>query len=169
MPTSPPPPREVEGPVYIDATLTPHRSLSPAGLLVVMAVFVTCATAIGLYYFSIGAWPIPGFLGLDIFLVWLAFRQSNRQRRQSEHVRVTADRFDIARRSQSGRVRHWCLSPHWARVRMDDPPEHESHIEVTSHGRVLVLGRFLAPSERAEFAGALGEALDAARAERWGG
>ncbi|MCG8441241.1 MAG: DUF2244 domain-containing protein [Caulobacterales bacterium] len=155
------------GHVYFDATLTPHRSLSRTGFFALMAVIMAIAFAAGMFYFTLGAWPIPGFLGLDVLLIWIAFRLSYRQARLSERVRVTADRLDVARRTPSGRVRHWSLSPQWANVRIGDSPREENEVHVTSRGETLVLGAFLTPDERLDFARALRRALEDARAERW--
>ncbi len=47
---------------------------------------------------------------------------------------------------------------------MDDPPEHASQLTLWSHGRFLRIGQFLAPEERARFAGTLKVALRDARA-----
>jgi uncharacterized membrane protein len=42
---------------------------------------------------------------------------------------------------------------------MDDPPEHESQVTLSSHGQTLTVGSFLSPEERLDFAKALREAL----------
>ena len=46
---------------------------------------------------------------------------------------------------------------------MDDPPRHESRLELRSHGRSLAIGGFLTPGERLDLARALREALERAR------
>ena len=42
---------------------------------------------------------------------------------------------------------------------IDEPPEHDSPLLLSSHGRSLAIGRFLTVEERAELARALREAL----------
>jgi len=47
---------------------------------------------------------------------------------------------------------------------MDDPPRHESQVRLTSHGQTVIVGAFLSPEERLDFARALHRALDEWRA-----
>lgn len=153
----PPEPRP-SGAVF-DAVLYPNRSLPNAGFLAVMAVVIAVNLTFGLAFFMLGAWPVLGFCGLDIFLVWLAFRLSYRQGRLHERVRVTDEEMLVSRVLPSGHESRWRLQPFWTRVAIDRPVEHESQVRVTSKGATLVLGAFLSPDERGEFADALGAAL----------
>ena len=54
--------------------LTPHRSLSPTGFLIFMAVLGGISFVTGMVFLLAGAWPVFGFLGLDVLLVYWAFR-----------------------------------------------------------------------------------------------
>ena len=56
------------------ATLTPHRSLSRQGFLVVMTLVVAVNLVVGALFMAIGAWPVAGFAGLDVLIIWWAFR-----------------------------------------------------------------------------------------------
>ena len=59
-------------------TIWPYRSLSPRGFAVVMAALGILAFTIGLGFFLMGAWPVIGFLGLEILVVWVAFKLNYR-------------------------------------------------------------------------------------------
>jgi uncharacterized membrane protein len=142
-----------------DALLYPHRSLPNSGFIAVMTIVIVINLTLGLYFFSIGAWPVLGFCGLDIFFVWLAFKLSYRQGRLHERVRVTPDAMWVSRVLPSGHESRWRLQPFWTDVRIDRPVEHESQVRVVSKGRTLILGSFLSPEERGEFADALAGAL----------
>lgn len=143
-----------------DAILYPNRSLPNAGFLAVMAIVISANILFGVYFYAIGAWPVIGFCGLDVFLVWLAFRLSYRQGRLHEHVRVAPGDMRISRVLPSGHESRWRIEPFWARVVIDNPEQHEARVRVVSKGRSLVLGSFLSPDERMTF----GKALDAALA-----
>ncbi|MEQ1929011.1 MAG: DUF2244 domain-containing protein [Parvularculaceae bacterium] len=147
-----------------DALLYPNRSLPNAGFLAVMAVVIGVNLTLGTAFFLLGAWPVLGFCGLDIFLVWLAFRLSYRQGRLRERVRLTSDELLVSRVLPSGHESRWRLQPFWTRVHIDRPLRHESQVKVTSKGGTLILGSFLSPEERAEFAEALGGALQKLKA-----
>lgn len=150
--------------VMFRAVLQPNRSLSPRGFRLLMLGMALLSLGLGGVFFLMGAWPIVGFLGLDILLLYVAFRLSYRSGRLYETVELTRESLTVERVEPAGRARRWSFQPAWLRVRMDDPPRHDSHVTLTSHGRSLVVGSFLSPEERLDFAKALRRALDRARA-----
>lgn len=150
-------------PSLFDAVLYPNRSLPNSGFLAVMAVVIGSNLFFGTYFYLLGAWPVIGFCGLDVFLVWLAFKLSYRQGRLRERVRITEDDMWVARVLPSGHETRWRLQPYWTRVSIDQPVRHESQVRVTSKGGILILGSFLSPEERGRFAEALSDALGRAR------
>lgn len=150
---------EDDGHVLFNAILHPHRSLGRAGFAVVMLLLGTASLGLGTAFLLMGAWPVFGFLGLDVLLVWLAFRHNFRAARRYETVRLTERRLTVSKVGLKEPPRTWIFQPYWLRVHMDDPPEHDSQVVLSSHGRSLVVGSFLAPEERLEFAKALSAAL----------
>ena len=146
-----------------DAVLSPNRSLPNSGFVAVMTIVVAVNVVLGGYFFSMGAWPVLGFCGLDIFLVWLAFKLSYRQGRLRERVRLTEKEMWVARVLPSGHETRWRLQPYWTQVEIDRPVGHESQVRVISKGKTLILGAFLSPEERGRFAEALAGALGRAR------
>lgn len=153
--------------VLFDAVLQPSRSLGRSGFALLMAVFVAAAILLGTLFYLRGAWPVLGFLGLDIVLVWIAFRLSFRAGRIYEAVRLTERELTVRRHEASGRSRSWTFQPYWLRVRLDEPPGDDSQVILSSHGRHLVVGSFLSPDERADFARALVGALRRCRQPDW--
>lgn len=154
--------------VVFDAVLTPHRSLSPRGFFVLMTAIGTVSFIAGLAFFLIGAWPVVGFLGLDVLLVYIAFRANFRHARMYETVTLTRDDLVVQRVSPRGDAQRWRFQPAWLQVLMDDPPAHDSRLTLRSHGRSLCVGDFLTAEERADFARALRRALAQASAPQAG-
>lgn len=163
IPTTPCKPHAGAEAVAFDAILTPHRSLGALGFALLMGFFVSVSLAIGIGFVMIGAWPVMGFFGLDVALVWLAFRLSYRSGRLREHLRLSEGLLTVRRVLPSGRVREWRFQPYWLRVEMDDPPRHDSRLTLASHGRRLTVGDFLTVAERHEVARALAAALNRLR------
>ena len=150
--------RDGEQPVF-EAELRPHRSLSPLGFWLLMAaVSAVCFTA-GLAFLAVGAWPVFGFFGLDIALLYLAFRLNYRSGRLVETICLNDRELVITRRFPNGRIREWRFVPYWVQVSLDSPLGHDSKLVLSSHGRHIQLGSFLTPEERQEVAGALRTAL----------
>jgi len=154
----PTPPEHPASPVFFDAVLCPHRSLPPQGFMLLMLVLSGVSFAAGVSFVLLGAWPIVGYFGLDVLLVYLAFRASYRSARMHEWVRLTEDTLTVERVSQYGERRRWQFQPFWLRVVLEEQEEN-NRLLLSSHGRELVVGGFLAPAERRNLAIALKEAL----------
>jgi uncharacterized membrane protein len=154
----------VREPTIFSAVLTPHRSLSPTGFLIVMTVLGGISFVSGMAFLIAGAWPVFGFFGLDVLLVYWAFRANYRSGRAYEEVTVTPSELTVRKVSHHGRVREWTLNPVW--VRLDRDIHEEFGIErlfLVSHGRRLSIAGFLGPGEKESFAHALSAALGEAR------
>jgi len=156
-------PAPPDGVLYFDAVLSPNRSLPSAGFLVLMAVLVGISFASGVAFLLIGAWPIPFFFGLDVALVWFAFRLSYRDGRRREMIRVTRDRILVHRRHPNGGVRHYQMPTAWTRAELAGRGTHAVQFSLRAHGKALVLGAFLSPEERESLADAAATALARAR------
>ena len=99
------------GRIFLDVVLTPHRSLGPRGFLIVMALLAGVSFISGIVFVSIGAWPVFGFFGLDVALVYLAFRVNYRDGRAFEALTLTEEAFTIRRVSAKGREQRISLEP----------------------------------------------------------
>ena len=151
-------------PRIFSALLTPHRSLNRTGFLAVMIFLSVVSFVTGIVFLMIGAWPVFGFFGLDVLVIWWAFRVNFRTARASEEIVVTPSELRVRRVSHRGHVAEWVLNPLW--VRLEQEADEEFGIErlyLVSRGRRLIVGHFLGPEEKASFAKALMEALNAAR------
>ncbi len=146
--------------LFFDACLYPHNALSPRGFAILMAVIGGMAAVLGLLFLSLGAWPVFGFLGVDILLVWLAFRTAYRRSKMWEAVRLERGRLVVERHWPGRPARLWELEPAWLKARVDRPYAHDSKIVLSSHGKALAIGHFLSPAEKLAFVEALNIALD---------
>jgi len=144
---------------YFDAVLHPNRSLGARGFLLLMSALAVVSFVSGVVFISVGAWPVFGFLGLDILLIYVAFRASYRSGRLVETVRLTDAALEVRRIDAYGRSAAWRVPPDWANVEVDNPGEHNCRVVLRSHGESVVLGAFLSPHERKELADALRVAL----------
>ncbi len=156
------------GRIYLDAVLEPPRSLTPRGFNRVMLALGAFSFVLGLTFLISGAWPITGFLGLEILLLWLAFRFSFRKQLARTYVRVTADDVLVRKVDGWGRERHARLASHFARVEFDRAADGPNALRLATTSRAYALGEYLTPRERESFARRLDQALLDARKERHG-
>ena len=155
--------------VYLDAVLEPPRSLSPRGFNRVMMILGGMSFLSSLLFLSIGAWPVMGFMGLEIFALWWVFRYSFRAQLARTYVRVTADAIDVRKVDGWGRERRASLASHFARVEFDRATDGPNALRVAASQRAYVVGEFLTPRERETFARRLAQAISDARRERHSG
>ncbi len=151
-------------PTIFSATLTPHRSLGRVGFIVLMVLFGGISFVTGMLFLVVGAWPVFGFFGLDVLLLYWAFRLNYRHAEAYEQVTVTSSELKVRKVSHRGRVREWVLNPLWVRidkVELDDFGI--DRLFLISRGKKLTIASFLGPDEKASFAKELGHALSEAR------
>ncbi len=152
----------MEKPLFA-AFLRPHRSLSPRWFNRMMLGLGVFSFAVGLGFLLSGAWPVVGFMGLDVLLLWWAFRVNYRRARQYEHVVLTREALSIERVTHYGEKRAWRFQPAWVRVELREPAESDTPLFLASHGRSLSIGSFLSAEEKQSLATALRAALLEAR------
>lgn len=145
------------------AVLAPHRSLSPRGFLILMAAIGGMSFAAGVVFWTVGAWPVFGFLGLDVLLIYVAFKLNYRAGRAYETIELTRELLAVTRVHPSGRRESFDFNPYWVRVRLLEARDGRTDLQLTARERRLSFGRFLTDDERREFADALKTALVAAR------
>ena len=151
-------------PALFGARLTPHRSLSRAGFVLVMVVLGTISFATGMVFLLIGAWPVFGFFGLDVLLVYCAFRANYRAAAAYEEVVVTPSELRVRKVSHRGQVSEWALNPLWARLEYESDEEFGlQRLYLVSRGRKLPIASFLPPQEKESFAAALAAAIGEAK------
>ena len=133
-------------PTLFSAIITPHRSLSGNGFLAVMALVGGFSFIGGMFFFWLGAWPVIGFLGLDVLLVYWAFRANYRAAAAFEEVTVTPSELRLRRVSHRGEIAEWTLNPLWTKL---DREKHEEFgllkLFLVSRGRKLSVAGFLSP------------------------
>jgi uncharacterized membrane protein len=117
----------------------------------------------GLVFLLLGAWPVMGFFGLDVLLVYIAFKLNYRAARAYELVELTPHALKLTQISASGKSKSFEFNPYWVRVLFTERPDGGNNLKLVSHGRELEFGRLLNDDERRDFAEALRSALDAAR------
>ncbi len=145
------------------AVLTPHRSLSPKGFAVLMTLVCIVSFGTGLLFYLMGAWPVMGFMGLDVLLVYVAFKLNFRALRVYETVDLSDEALTVTRVAPSGKSQSWSFNPYWVRLNLNERVGRASELTLSSHGKQIVLGRFLTDPEREDFTSALKAALSDAR------
>lgn len=143
------------------AILTPHRSLSPKGFIILMSVIAGFNFVAGVFFYVIGAWPVVGFMGLDVALIWWAFRANFADARRAEHIEITADELVLRRLREDRPAQEQRFARSWVRVELEEDRERElvGPLYLRLGGKRTEIASFLGAQERLSFANALKAAL----------
>ncbi|MGF7158615.1 putative membrane protein [Rhodoligotrophos appendicifer] len=141
--------------------LTPHRSLGPRGFLILMSAFGIVSFAAGVAFVMMGAWPVFGYFGLDVALLYWAFRRSYGDAQIFESVDVTKDAVIVRKGGARRPVKEWRFIRYWVRVDLEENETLETcgPLFMRSHGTQLEIGSFLSPGERRGLASAITAAI----------
>ena len=152
--------------VHFTALLRPYRSLSPLGFKWLIRVVLAANLVIGLPMYLLGAWPVMGFMGLDIYLLWYMFNRNYFDARRSETLTLTDRELIVERRAPAhgqagGEREEHRLDAYWLKIELGE------RLIATSRGQRVVIGRFLSPDERDRIGEELKAALVALRSRTY--
>jgi uncharacterized membrane protein len=156
-----PAPPAFEGGPFMDVVLRPHRSLSLAAFKLMLGVAIAANLVVAIFFVAQGAFPVAGFLGLDVLALWLAFRVNYRAAQREERVIVGKHQVYVSSRDAGSETMHWVLNPVWARVMREG-----TGVLIRSGATQMRLGAFLSLKECERLEAQLGAALF--RAKRGG-
>ena len=154
------------GQTYMDAVITPHRSLSERGFIVLIAVVTVSNCISSAVFVHLGATLVPIFMGLDVLAVLVAFMVSFASARRVERVRVTAREVLVTHEAPNWRRVVWESPTAFTRVAVEREEDRTIGLRLALSGREVAVAQSLSPRERGEFAKALERAIGEARRER---
>ena len=156
----------MDEPFFMDAVITPHRSMSSKGFIILIGVLTAINAVSAAFFVMIGAGPIPVFLGLDLLAVIVAFAVSSRAARRHERIRVTASEVRVIQASPRGEETVWISPTAFTRVALVGDAGAADFLRLRLSDRELRVARDLSRPERLAFAKALDRAIWRARSGR---
>ena len=156
------------GPVLLARRMTPNRSLTAHGRNIVILLLTGASLAIGTLFWILGAWPVPGFCGLEVAAACVLLRRNARDLRRIESIELRQWSLLLSRTDTNGRTIERRLSPYWLRVDLLDRPGAIVRVRLAGHGVQEEVGRLLGESERRILAHDLRLALHSCRNPNYG-
>ena len=124
-----------------------NNSLSSSGRLLVFGFILTVSLGIAAAFSLIfGAWPILPFAGIEMGVLYLAFRYVDRHAGDYERITIRGDSVAVEVREGRG-VTRFELNRCWARLVCEGP-----RLALRSHGREIEVGRHLCEEQRLDMA-----------------
>ena len=132
-----------------------NNSLSATGGALVLGSLVLISLAISLAFAYLGAWLVLPFTGVEMGVLWLAFRHVQRHAADFESLAIKGDRV-LVERWDRGKMSRFELNRYWAQVVCE---ANGSRLALRSHGREIEVGKHLCETERADMARELAREL----------
>ena len=133
-----------------------NNSLSSSGRQLVFGFILVVSLGIAVGFSLVfGAWPILPFAGMEMAVLYVAFRYIDRH--AADHERITIRGSKVAIEVHEGKtVTRAEMNRYWARVVCEADA---SRLALRSHGREIEVGRHLCETERAGVARELAREL----------
>ena len=147
----------------ITITLWPYRSLGSRGFSYIMTGFIGLIFILSLLFYSLGAWPVIGFLGIEIGLVWLVFRMNYKAGRNFEQISITPEATYIEKVGWRGDKRHFNIPSPWIKASCIKGEGRSDKLILKYHSEQLEIGSFLPPKEKPSLANTLNESFERMR------
>ena len=147
----------------ITIRLWPYRSLSLQGFKIVMTALSLAIFSLGLGFYLLGAWPVIGFLGIEIGLVWLVFRMNYNAGRNFEQISITPEATAVEKVGWRGDKRHFNIPSPWIKASCIKGEGRSDKLILKYHSEQLEIGSFLPPREKSSLADALNESFERMR------
>lgn len=132
--------------------ITPYKSLTHRGFCYLICGLGTLGFIISTVFLLMGAWPVLGFMALDVLIVYLVFQLSFRAADNSEKIEVFLDHINICYFKGADCVNCIQLNPYWTKVQYKVQTNGRSFLRLISHGSKIEIGKFLNSRDKKELA-----------------
>lgn len=160
---------ETDGPTLplFEAILTPHRSMSRRGMYVVFGLMAAGSLMVTSLMWSLGAFPVIGFNGVDLILAITLYSMNMRGGRACEAILLTAEQLTITRTTPRGRRNVVTMAPGWLQVQLDENAGSNPILSIVNRDTRHIVGLHLGEAERRDLAEALRAAFARLRSPRF--
>ena len=131
-------------------TLKPYRSLNKIGFITMMVVLCGFSFITGIIFMKKGAWPVFGFFGLDILLIYIFFRLSFKSGKEFEVINLTKKKLIIKKYKEKKIIKTFILDANWVKIQIQNPLEQSSKLQISSKNKSIIIGSFLRLDEKIE-------------------
>ena len=136
----------------IKLRLEPSKSLRPEGANLVLVILGSFGLVISGSFMVFGAWPVFGFMVLDVLLIYIAFQAQYRRSDRGEEITISNDKIEIKYFKGGSCVKTILLNKYWAKLEHFNSFNRQSKLMFSSHGKFSEIGGFLSLKEKQKLA-----------------
>jgi uncharacterized membrane protein len=150
--------QSADAPLF-EIRMAANSSLSVRGLQVVIVLLTAASLLIGVFFWRMGAWPVPGFCGVEVLVAVLLLRRNARGACATEAIVLSRASLLLRRTDVRGQTSETRLVPFWLRVELLDRPAAPVRVRLVGHGVSEEVGGLLGEDARRDLARTLRAAL----------
>jgi uncharacterized membrane protein len=132
----------------IKLRLEPSKSLRPEGANLVLVILGGFGLVISGSFMVFGAWPVFGFMALDVLLIYIAFQAQYRRSNRGQEITISNDKIEIKYFKGGVCVKTILLNKYWAKLEQFNCFNRRSKLMFSSHGKFSEIGEFLSLKEK---------------------
>jgi len=140
-------------------TLYPYRSLNKLGFFLLMFVLALFSFIAGIIFMLKGAWPVFGFFGLDVLLVYIFFKINFESGKKKEIIILTKNQLIIEFYDSKKIIKKHYLNANWLKINLIKLKNEISKLQISSKNKSIIIGSFLRYKEKINIAKSLHRAL----------
>ena len=95
-----------------------------------------------------GAWPVFGFFGLDVLLVYIFFKINFKSGKKKERILLTSNQLIIEFYESQKIVKTYFLNPSWLKINLIQLKNQTSKLQISSINKAIIIGSFLRYQEK---------------------
>jgi uncharacterized membrane protein len=132
----------------LELLIQPNRNLSWNETRLVFLFLALCIAAVAVYFFTLGAWLVLPFAGLELLVIGAGLYYQSCHAHRQQVIRIDADSISISHGKEG--VEPVYFSRAWSKlVHTRDPSGwYPSRLFIGSHGKFIEIGKCLIESER---------------------
>ena len=142
-----------------EISLYPYRSLNKTGFFILMFSLGFISFVAGIIFMIKGAWPVFGFFGLDVLLVYIFFKINFRSGKKKEILILTKNQLIIEFYNSKKISKTYYLDAHWLQIRLSKLKNEMSKLKISSKNKSIIIGSFLRYQEKIDVVKSLKKAL----------
>ena len=142
-----------------EISLYPYRSLNKTDFFILMFALGLISFIAGIIFMLKGAWPVFGFFGLDVLLVYIFFKINFRSGKKKEILILTKNQLIIEFYNSKKISKTYYLDAHWLQIRLSKLKNEMSKLKISSKNKSIIIGSFLRYQEKIDVVKSLKKAL----------
>ncbi len=145
----------------LNIELKPNRSLTRSTFYLIIVLLLLISISVGTFFYTIGAWPVIGFFGLDILLFTFIFYFHNKSLKISERIILTKKEMVIEKvKPFRKNLIVKFAPPNWINITLKKSIYNKTRLIIHSHGSAIFVGDFLTKVEKIKLANSLRDEIN---------